>query len=286
MLQPGRSFSSEGYRYRFNTLERVDEIYCIGNSYTAEYWLYDARIVRRWNLDPIPQIRISDYATFTNNPIYYIDPEGDIFRSVQRKQAELFNKKVNGTLIKTGRREFLVKYTNVEYISGTEEIKQINYTEAFFKDREAGMRILSEEGFDKATINDASHKTIDNIALKMAIYEASFKDSEGFTKTNEIVRDLGASLLLTPLAPIGELLIVASMVLETGIDFLTKPTQEAIKNLGIRIANLGAGKLIKGGFEKVTKNVPEFKDKKGSERIFDFGQQKGMDKIEESLIKE
>lgn len=41
-----------GYRYGFNGQERSDEVKGEGNSYTAEFWEYDPRIGRRWNLDP------------------------------------------------------------------------------------------------------------------------------------------------------------------------------------------------------------------------------------------
>jgi len=52
-----------------------------GDHYTAEYWEYDARIGRRWNLDPKPTIGVSDYAAFLNNPIWNTDVKGDtIFR--------------------------------------------------------------------------------------------------------------------------------------------------------------------------------------------------------------
>jgi RHS repeat-associated protein len=53
-----------------------DEISGEGNSYTAEFWQYDPRLGRRWNVDPIDQISISNYATFRNNPIFFIDPSG------------------------------------------------------------------------------------------------------------------------------------------------------------------------------------------------------------------
>lgn len=46
---------------------------------TAKFWQYDSRLGKRWNLDPVPQISISDYAVFANNPIYFNDPLGDIF---------------------------------------------------------------------------------------------------------------------------------------------------------------------------------------------------------------
>ena len=65
------------YRYGFNTQENSPEIYGVGNSTTAMFWEYDARLGRRWNLDPKPQIFISDYASFANNPILLTDHLGD-----------------------------------------------------------------------------------------------------------------------------------------------------------------------------------------------------------------
>jgi len=46
-------------------------------NYTAEFWEYDSRTGRRWNLDPKPVVGISQYATFNNNPIFFSDPLGD-----------------------------------------------------------------------------------------------------------------------------------------------------------------------------------------------------------------
>ncbi|MDI3322743.1 hypothetical protein [Pinibacter soli] len=48
-----------------------------GNIYTAEYWEYDSRIGRRWNLDPKPTEGVSEYSAFNNNPIFNSDPLGD-----------------------------------------------------------------------------------------------------------------------------------------------------------------------------------------------------------------
>jgi photosystem II stability/assembly factor-like uncharacterized protein len=76
---PGRQWvgTAGGYRYTgVNGQEKEDEIFAGASS--AEYWMYDARLGRRWNLDPVPQISISDYACFANNPIYFADPLGDI----------------------------------------------------------------------------------------------------------------------------------------------------------------------------------------------------------------
>ncbi len=66
-----------GYRYGFNGQEKSDEIDPNGNSTTAEFWQYDARIGRRWNVDPRPDVSISVYSAFSGNPIWFSDPLGD-----------------------------------------------------------------------------------------------------------------------------------------------------------------------------------------------------------------
>ncbi|MCR6722087.1 MAG: ATP-binding protein [Chitinophagaceae bacterium] len=77
MQMPGRKFAVLGeYRYGFNGQEKSDEIDSNGNSMTAEYWQYDARLGRRWNLDPVIKIWESSYAAFANNPISLIDING------------------------------------------------------------------------------------------------------------------------------------------------------------------------------------------------------------------
>jgi hypothetical protein len=62
------------YRYGFNGQEKSDEIKGSGNSYTAEFWEYDPRLGRRWNVDPI--YKHSPYEAFGGNPIIYADPMG------------------------------------------------------------------------------------------------------------------------------------------------------------------------------------------------------------------
>jgi hypothetical protein len=42
------------YRFGFNGQEKVNEIAGVGNHNTAEFWEYDTRLGRRWNLDPKP----------------------------------------------------------------------------------------------------------------------------------------------------------------------------------------------------------------------------------------
>ena len=74
---PERSFTlTKGYRFGFNGQEKDDEVCGIGNSNTAEYWQYNTRLGRRWDIDPIRKEWESSYASFANNPIYLSDPLG------------------------------------------------------------------------------------------------------------------------------------------------------------------------------------------------------------------
>ena len=75
MVMPGRSYSSSnGYRYGFNGQEKSSELN--DNLYTAEYWEYDSRIGRRWNIDPVDKPWQTPYHAFSNKPITNIDPNG------------------------------------------------------------------------------------------------------------------------------------------------------------------------------------------------------------------
>jgi len=72
---PGRSFNPTEYRYGNNTQEKDNEIF--NGAYTALFWEYDSRTLRRWNRDQVPKAWLSSYACFTNNPIWKTDPLGD-----------------------------------------------------------------------------------------------------------------------------------------------------------------------------------------------------------------
>jgi hypothetical protein len=68
--------SKSGYRFRFNGQEQDNEIAGTGNIMTAEFWMYDGRLGRRWNVDPIEYPWQSGYTTFNNNPNFFNDPLG------------------------------------------------------------------------------------------------------------------------------------------------------------------------------------------------------------------
>ena len=50
---PGRKYQqgNSNYRYSINGQEKESELN--ENITTAEFWEYDSRIVRRWNVDPV-----------------------------------------------------------------------------------------------------------------------------------------------------------------------------------------------------------------------------------------
>ncbi len=76
MQMVGRTLETSKYRYGFNGQEKSDELTGSGNSYTAEFWQYDARIGRRWNVDIVIKTPLSGYSTFANNPVWFKDPNG------------------------------------------------------------------------------------------------------------------------------------------------------------------------------------------------------------------
>ncbi|MFZ5553759.1 MAG: HNH endonuclease, partial [Bacteroidota bacterium] len=88
---PGRSGGSTTYRFAgANGQEKETEVTSTNSHYSAEYWMYDSRTVRRWEQDPINYAWQSPYATFNNNPIIYSDRLGlageDEIRKVSLKE--------------------------------------------------------------------------------------------------------------------------------------------------------------------------------------------------------
>ncbi len=74
MQIPGRTYTSgnNSYRYSINGQEKTPEI--APNTTTALFWEYDARIARRWNVDPV--YKHSPYSAFGGNPVWFSDPLG------------------------------------------------------------------------------------------------------------------------------------------------------------------------------------------------------------------
>jgi RHS repeat-associated protein len=113
----GRTWSdTTGYkpRYGFNGQEKVDEI--APGHYTAEFWEYNSKIGRRWNIDPITYPWQSTYSCFNNNPIFFIDPLGlqgeDPKKSRTYRRAESYAYKVKGEVSVHDDNSITVGYTD------------------------------------------------------------------------------------------------------------------------------------------------------------------------------
>jgi Effector protein len=75
---PSREYNGSAYDFGFNTQMESPEI--LPGHTTAMYWEYDARIGRRWELDPKTVTGWSGYACLGDNPIMFNDVLGDTLR--------------------------------------------------------------------------------------------------------------------------------------------------------------------------------------------------------------
>jgi len=80
-----------GYRYFFNGQEGDNEIFGELANFTAEFWQYDSRLGRRWNVDPVFKEYESLYACFAGNPVWFADDKGDTLRITTKDGSFLFS---------------------------------------------------------------------------------------------------------------------------------------------------------------------------------------------------
>lgn len=67
--------TSLDYRYGMNSQEKNGEI--AAGVYTAEFWGYNSQLGRRWNQDPVVIPGVSPYASFANDPLFFVDRKGN-----------------------------------------------------------------------------------------------------------------------------------------------------------------------------------------------------------------
>ncbi|MBI3142047.1 MAG: hypothetical protein HYZ16_04405 [Bacteroidetes bacterium] len=86
--------TGEGYKYGNGGQMRDDELYGLGNAYTAMYWEYDSRLGRRWDVDPVTFPWQGSYTVYNNNPVYFNDPLGlwGKRNKAERKQEKMIDK--------------------------------------------------------------------------------------------------------------------------------------------------------------------------------------------------
>jgi len=122
-----RTFQTEEYRFGFNGMEKDTKINA--QIYHAEFWKYDARTARRWNVDPKTNPSMSTYNAFAGNPIFYQDPLGD---SVQI----WFNKAENSL--------YLIDYDHYDKNLETRIVTYDQYIEAGARD-ESGKLLYNQK---------------------------------------------------------------------------------------------------------------------------------------------
>jgi hypothetical protein len=102
MTMPGRTFNTPEYNYGHGGQLTDDEITGNRSHYSAEYWEYDSRLGRRWNVDPVVYSWQSSYVVFNNNPVVYNDPKGlkgikDWFKKNKKNKSEAEQKDPTST---------------------------------------------------------------------------------------------------------------------------------------------------------------------------------------------
>jgi hypothetical protein len=132
MEMPGRKWqgTSDKYRYSHNSHEREDAIF--EGAQSAEYWMYDSRIGRRWERDPVVKPWESPYAAFSNNPIVFADPKGLDAESRAHKKAN----KIGGEVRKIGDGKYEVVEVKSKEITNADGSKgcEVDMTFHQFKD--------------------------------------------------------------------------------------------------------------------------------------------------------
>ena len=95
---PGRSYSSNSYRYGYQGSEKDDEITGVtGAHITTHFRELDTRLLRWWSTDPKANASESPYMSMGGNPLWNNDPLGDTVKTSQ-EGADIINEGLDGTL--------------------------------------------------------------------------------------------------------------------------------------------------------------------------------------------
>ncbi len=146
MTMPGRNWISSvgGYRYSHNGHEKENEIF--EGAQSAEFWMYDSRLGRRWEMDPLAYEYQSPYAAFNNNPIVYADPlgleGGDKGKGTAKEPVQLDGVEVSASgwdgqlptinvSLSSSTTEAEIKTGNTQSSYSDVPIKTVNYHEAY-----------------------------------------------------------------------------------------------------------------------------------------------------------
>lgn len=141
MMQPGRTMSTDDYRYGFNGKERDDEVKGEGNSLDFGGRVYDSRTGRWLSKDPLQAKYpgLSPYNYAGNSPLIFIDPNGkEIILSGTAKDMNAFVTKLQ---VLTGLEIKLEQNGNVKLINSGDGTTAISQTF-----RNTVLDLLTEKG--------------------------------------------------------------------------------------------------------------------------------------------
>ncbi len=115
---PTRTWSDPNakYKYGFNGMEKGDDIYGSGNEYTSEWRQLDCRLGRWFSIDPVVFPFQSPYCEMNNNPIRYLDPNGNTIGEGKEKVENL------KTIVNSKKQE--LNESNLDYDSHIKERKE------------------------------------------------------------------------------------------------------------------------------------------------------------------
>jgi RHS repeat-associated protein len=200
------------YLFSFNGQEKDDEISGAGNTMTAEFWVYDVRLARRSNLDPIDQVSISNYVVFRNNPIIFVDPNGAEVINGDQLNANKANKNLsfwsnekskfmsdNNITDKTKKRDFLksggTKSQWNEYTKLKSDVNMLQGQADFWNGRAALTEniITRWKNESSGTFNEVNNKEVDFILVSK---DLSTSDHGG---ANKLVWDYETGIDFSPI---------------------------------------------------------------------------------------
>ncbi|MBX2887990.1 MAG: LysM peptidoglycan-binding domain-containing protein [Ferruginibacter sp.] len=196
-MMPSRKYDAgTGYRYGFGGQEADNEIYGQGNVYTAEFWEYDPRLGRRWNVDPISKPWESPYVAFNDNPIARIDPKG--------LDGEPYKVKKGDNLTKIAKR-FNTTVGNLQKLNNLKDANKIQVGQSILtsgsNDDEKSKTAAFEANFTTSPFTSASNnptnsKYVTNeVATVKSLAEYTFSTTISGTREQENTMVVGGPLL-------------------------------------------------------------------------------------------
>jgi len=199
----GREFKADTvgrYRYGMNTQEKDDEIYGDGNAMSAQFWEYDSRLGRRWNIDPVFVASISPFASFENSPILYNDPDGK-FRIRTNSTDKEFRREERRNL------RFIIRQTYKEALSWNKQQWQeakkasgyntkLGYLKIFIPGLGPAVR-FSDDAKDSPGEGDGNGGSTRSNGMRSSYAETrKYFNKNGKATTSLIVLDKGINRLL------------------------------------------------------------------------------------------